>query len=140
MDWELVHKPYDIYLYLVTSINVFCALGLCFRVLLLKILQTKRFSCVETLLKTHKQRLQKKKKNKIEKKKQKNRTLYTGLSAVSTVVSWKRVDMVTDWELVHKLYNIHLYLVQDQRRQHVACAFAVTCRQNRKSILLFKKN
>ena len=61
-DWELVHKLYDIYLYLVvTSINVFCADGLCFRVLLLKILWTKRFSCVETLLKTHKQRLQKKK-------------------------------------------------------------------------------
>ena len=60
VDWELVHKLFDIYLYLVTSINVFCALGLCFRVLLLKILQTKRFSCVETLLKTHKQRLQKK--------------------------------------------------------------------------------
>ena len=134
MDWELVHKLYDIYLYLVTSINVYCALGLCFRVLLLKILRTKRFSCVETLLKTHKQRLQKKKQKKTR------RTLYTGLSAVSIVLSWKRVDMVTDWELVHKLYNIHLYLVQDQRRQHVACAFAVTCRQNRKSILLFKKN
>ena len=41
-----------------------CALGLCFRVLLLKILQTKRFSCVETVLKTHKKRLQKKKKKK----------------------------------------------------------------------------
>ena len=130
----MVHKLYDIYLYLVTSINVFCALGLCFRVLLLKILQTKRFSCGEILLKTHKQRLQKKKKTK------KHRMLYTGLSAVSTVLSWKRVDMVTDWELVHKLYNIHLYLVQDQRRQHVACAFAVTCRQNRNGILLFKKN
>ena len=38
-DWELVHKLYHIYLYLVvTSIYVFCALGLCFRVLLLKIL------------------------------------------------------------------------------------------------------
>ena len=60
----MVHKLYDIYLYLVTSINVFCALGLCFRVLLLKILQTKRFSCGEILLKTHKQRLQKKKKQK----------------------------------------------------------------------------
>ena len=45
-----------------TSVNVFCALGLCFRVLLLEILQTKRFSCVKTLLKTHKKRLQKKKK------------------------------------------------------------------------------
>ena len=56
-DWELVHKLYDIRLYLVvTSINVFCALGLCFRVLLLKILQTKRFSCVETVLKTHTQK------------------------------------------------------------------------------------
>ena len=54
-DWELVHKLYDIHLYLfVTSINVFCALGLCSRVLLLKILQTKRFSCDETVLKTHK--------------------------------------------------------------------------------------
>ena len=51
----------------VTSINVFCALGLCFRVLLLKILQTKRFSCVETVLKTHKKRLQKKKKKKKKK-------------------------------------------------------------------------
>ena len=114
MDWELVHKLYDIYLYLVTSINVFCALGLCFIVLLLKILQTKRFSCVETLLKTHKQRLQKK-------NKKKHRTLYTGLSAVSTVLSWKRVDMVTDWELVHKLYNIHLYLVQDNAATRSMC-------------------
>ena len=86
-DWELVHKLYDIHLYLfVTSINVFCALGLCSRVLLLKILQTKRFSCDETVLKTHKKNVYKKKK--------KHGTLYTGLSAVSTVLSWKRVDML----------------------------------------------
>ena len=53
-DRELVHKLYDIHLYLfVTSINVFCALGLCSRVLLLKILQTKR-------LKTHKKTFTKK--------------------------------------------------------------------------------
>ena len=61
----MVHKLYDIHIYLVvTSINVFCALGLCFKVLLPKILQTKRFSCVETVLKTHKNVYKKKTKTK----------------------------------------------------------------------------
>ena len=45
------------------------------------------YCCVETLLKTHKKPVYKK-------KKKKNRASYTGLSAVSTVLSWERVVML----------------------------------------------
>ena len=91
----MVHKLYDIHIYLVvTSINVFCALGLCFKVLLPKILQTKRFSCVETVLKTHKNVYKKKTKTKKKTHTHTQRTLYAGLSALSTVLSWKRVNML----------------------------------------------